>query len=148
MLTIHLWTSFYRMITLARSQLILTFTIIFDRGLPTCSNYSQMWEILEHTVTEQQTMPWCAGLPPPEHIAAPRQMDDVVPCSMTTMSYHPGIQENRHHLKQKAAICLLNIMTPVLRIYLKHIVVSINYCLGPFMVYSCEKCKNVLLFQK
>lgn len=107
-----------------------------------------MWVRLEPTVTEQQTRPWCAGLPPPEHIAAPRQMDDVVPCSTTTMSYHPGIQENRHHLKQKAAICLLDIMMPVLRIYLKHIVVWINYCLGPFMVYSCERCKNVHLFQK
>jgi hypothetical protein len=50
-------------------------------------------------------------------------MDDVVPCSMTTMSYHPGIQENRHHLKQKVAICLPDIMMSVLCIYLKHIVV-------------------------
>ena len=107
-----------------------------------------MWEILESTVTEQQTMPRCAGLPAPEHTAAPCQTGDAVPCSMTTMSYHPGIQENRHHLKPKAAICLLDIMMPVLHIYLKHIVVWINYCLGPFTVYSCEMWKNVPLFQK
>jgi len=99
---------------------------ILPLAWPTCNNYSQMWEILEPTVVEQQTMPWCAGLPTLEHSAVPHQMDDWVPCSMTTMSYHPGMQESRHHLEQMVAISLLNIVMPVLDIYLKKVVAWIS----------------------
>jgi hypothetical protein len=102
-----------------------------------------MWGILGPTVTEQRTMPWCAGLPPLEHNAAPHQMDDEVPCSMTTMSYHPGTRENRHHLKQKVAIFLLDIMMPVQHIYLKHIVTWINSYLCQFMLYICHIYRNL-----
>lgn len=91
-------------------------------GLPTCNNYSQMWGNLEPTAVEQQTVPWCAGLPPLECNAAPHQMDDEVPCSTTTTSYHPGMQESIYHLEQTVAKCLLDTVMLVLDIYLKQIV--------------------------